>query len=156
MNGYLGINSFPRGQSSQLQVDWLYEFFRQNCLLQATATLESATAATPVVVVPREEIPAGFRVQVVGFRAKVNGATAYGSGDEISLKTESGNVVFALAGSALTANALLLPGQSGVTVSDEFARGEGVPDPDEGLQISGAADTTGSDLVVTVYYRFAR
>lgn len=118
----------------------------------ATATITSAAAATAVEIVPDSAVPAGKKIYVTGFHAKVNGATEWATTATVKIQDTNGTPVeFAtMAVAALTANALVFPMTSNITPAAAFTLGTGGTVA-KGLVLKGDANGTGSDLVVTVY-----
>lgn len=117
----------------------------------ATATITSAAAATAVTLVPDTAVPAGKKVYVTGFHAKVNGATEWATTATVKIQDSNGTPVeFAtMAVAALTANALVFPATANITPAAAFTLGTGGTAA-KGLVLKGDANGTGSDLVVTV------
>jgi hypothetical protein len=118
---------------------------------KATATLTSAAAATPVTLLADSAVPAGKKVYITGFFAKVNGATAWGTTANCYVKDSASSPVTAItmAVAALTANAFVTVNTANITIADPVALNTGLTAA-KGLTISGNANGTGSDLVVTV------
>lgn len=116
-----------------------------------SGTITSAAAATAVVLLPEASVPAGKKVYVTGFSAKVNGATLWGTTATVKIQDTNGTPVdFAtLAVAGLTANAFLGPYTANVTAEAAFSTFTGGTAA-KGLQLKGNANGTGSPLVVTV------
>lgn len=120
----------------------------------ATATITSTAAGTAVSLKPDTAIPAGSKVYVTNFVAKVNGGTAWSGGSNTIVTIQDTNgtpVVFStIAVAALTGNAELRPGTSNVTSGAAFYLGTGGT-AGCGLVVKGDANAgAGSDLTVTV------
>ena len=117
-----------------------------------TATLTSAAAATPVVLIPAANVLPGKKVYVNGFRATVNGGTLWATTANVYIQDTNGTPVdfFTIAVSALTANAFVTTGTSGVTNGAAYTLGTGGT-ASAGLQLAANANGTGSNLVVTVH-----
>lgn len=118
---------------------------------KATATLTSAAAATPVTLLADANVPAGKKVYITGFFAKVNGATVWATTANVYVKDNAGSPVTAItmAVAALTANAFVGLTTTNITVADPVALNTGLTAA-KGLQLVANANGTGSDLVVTV------
>ena len=118
----------------------------------ATGTLTSASADTPVVLVAAANVPAGKKIYLSGFVAKVNGATPWATTTTVKLQDTNGTpVVFStMAVAALSANAEVRPGSANVTSGSAYALGSGGTAAN-GITIAGDAAGTGSDLVVTAW-----
>jgi hypothetical protein len=118
----------------------------------ATATITSAAAATPVELLADSAVPAGKKVYVTGFHAKVNGGTLWAT--TATVKIQDTNVIpvdfFTMAVAALTANAEVRPGTANITSEAAYLLGTAGTIA-KGLRLLGNANGTGSDLVVTVY-----
>lgn len=117
-----------------------------------TGTITSAAAATAVNIIPASAIPAGKKIYVQGFVAKVDGATEWATTATVKIQDTNGTAVdyvtFAVA--AMTANAKLVPGTANVTLEDAYCEGSGGT-AEKGLQLKGNANGTGSDFKVTVW-----
>lgn len=118
---------------------------------QRTATIASANADTAVVLLNTADVPASKKVYLSGFRAKVNGATAWTTTTECRIEDTTGTDYITLPVALLTGNATLDEGTATVVWADAFALNTaGVAG--DGLQIICDADgATGSDLVLTVF-----
>ena len=115
-----------------------------------SCTITSAAAATPVTCLMDSAVPSTQKVYLMGWRAKVNGATPWATTATCSI-TDSGSISFAsIAVAALTANAYIVDTTANVTLQTAYTLNTG-GGADKGLQISCNANGTGSDLVVTVY-----
>lgn len=116
-----------------------------------TCTITSAAAATPIHCVADALIPAGKKLYIGNFRAKVNGATGWGTTATCALQDTAGSpvafVTWAVAG--LTNAAILFPGTANTTYGSAYALGAGGTTA-KGLDLACNANGTGSDLVVTV------
>jgi len=117
-----------------------------------TGTITSAAAATAVVILADSLVPAGKKVYVQGFIAKVDGATNWATTATVKIQdTNSSAVDFVtMAVAALTGNAVVTTGTSNITANDAFSEGTGGTAA-KGLQLKGNANGTGSDLKVTVF-----
>jgi hypothetical protein len=109
----------------------------------ARVILPSATAQTAVDLFPDESVPAGKKLIVTGFIAKVNGATAWGTATEVDLRGTDGLQFASIPVASLTAGAIIH--SAGTTLADAFALGTGGA-AGKGLQIKADANATGSDL----------
>lgn len=120
-----------------------------------TCTITSAAAATPVNCLTDADVPLTKSAHVMGWHAKVNGATAWATTASCYLADTSGaggtGVIFVTAAvAALTGNAFVGDHSANITQSAAYARNLGGT-ADYGLQIACDANGTGSDLVVTIY-----
>lgn len=121
-------------------------------IYKATATIASAAAATAVPLLPASMVPSGKKVYLLGFIARVNGATGWGTTATVKVQDTNGTPVdfVTMAVAALTNAARVVPGTANVTLEDAFAKGSGGT-AGKGLQLKGDANGTGSDLIVTVW-----
>lgn len=117
-----------------------------------TVTLTSAAAATPVEIIPDADVPAGRKVYLEGYIAKVDGATDWATTATITIQDSNGTpVVFVtLDASALDGNEVHGPWSDSATLEDAFAEGTGGTAA-KGLVAVGNANGTGSDLTLTVW-----
>lgn len=117
-----------------------------------TATITSAAAATPVILVPDADIPPGKICYVSGFIARVNGATAWATTTNVKIQDTAGTPVdfVTIAVAALTANTTIHPTTSNVTLESAMILGTGGT-VNRGIRLVGNANGTGSNLVVTVF-----
>ncbi len=120
-----------------------------------TCTITSAAAATPVICLADADVPAGKKAYLLGWHAKVNGATAWATTSICRITDTSGaggiGVVFiAAAVAALTGNSFVADYSANITQADAYALNT-AGTADDGLQVACDANGTGSDLVVTIY-----
>ncbi len=123
-----------------------------------TGTLAAAAAGTPVNLLTAAEVlavGAGKKAYILGFFLKVDGATAWtdSSGTVVTIQDDNGSPVVAvsLAKAQLTGNAVLFPGQTGVTLGDAITEGSGLT-AEKGIDIVADSDfDAGSDIKVTVF-----
>jgi len=117
-----------------------------------TCTLTSAAAATPVTCLSDADVPAMKSAYLMGWHAKVNGATAWATTATVSIKDTSGlsTPFITMAVAALTGNAFVADGSANITQNDAYALNQGST-ADKGLVIVGDANGTGSNVVVTIY-----
>lgn len=118
-------------------------------------SLTSAAAEDGVVVIPDSAVAAGERIRILGFNAKVAGATNWATTATVILQGNSSeNAAITMAVAALTGNAFVGPNTSNVTI--------GVPyyspgtaslgfELGEGMTLIGDANGTGSTLVFNVW-----
>lgn len=118
---------------------------------RVTGTLTASAAATPVVLIPDSDVPAGFKVFVTSFLARVNGATNWATTANVKIQDTNATPVdfVTMLVAALTGNARVLPGSANTTLEDAMSLMTGGT-TGRGLQVRGNANGTGSDLVVTV------
>lgn len=115
-----------------------------------TCTITSAAAATPVTCLADADVPAGKSVYLLGWHAKVNGATAWSTTATCTIQ-DSGSTGFAqIAVAALTGNAFVGDLTANVTVLSAYSLNLGGMAA-KGLRVVCNANGTGSDLVVTLY-----
>ena len=120
-----------------------------------TVTITSASAATAVNILSDARVGANRKVYLLGFIAKVNGATNWATTATIKIQdTNSSAVDFV----TVTVNAATTNGNvvSFLGSNSNVAAGAGmVPTPGgtlaKGLQLKGDANGTGSDYVCTVW-----
>lgn len=117
-----------------------------------TCTLTSAAAITPVNCLSNADVPSGKKPYLMGWRAKVNGATAWATTATCWIQDTGGtsNYFVTMAVAALTANAFVADLSANVTQQAPYARNVGGT-ADLGLEIACDANGTGSDLVVTIF-----
>lgn len=117
-----------------------------------TCTITSAAAATPITCLADSSVPPSQKAYVVGWHAKVNGATNWATTASCAIKDTSGAATpfVTIAVAALTGNAFIADHSSNVTQEASYARNLGTA-ADKGLVLVCDANGTGSDLVVTVY-----
>jgi hypothetical protein len=117
-----------------------------------STTLSSASAATPVTLVP--DFPtgllAGRRIYLTDFLARVDGATAWAGATSIFIQDTNGTPVsFAtIPTSILTANTYAERTSAGVTLNDAITRATGGT-ASKGLQVVADTNGTGSNLIVS-------
>lgn len=126
-------------------VDALEIFFTRTC------TITSAAAATPVTCLSDGAV-GSKTAYLMGWRAVVNGATAWATTATCSIKDSSGLAVpfVDVPVAALTGNAFVADHTAGLTQSAAYALNQGST-PSRGLVLVCDANGTGSDLVVTMY-----
>lgn len=115
-----------------------------------TCTITSAAAATPVTCLSDGSV--GTKTAyLMGWRALVNGGTAWGTTTSCSIKDSSGLAIpfIEVPVSLLGSNAYVVDSAS-VTHSAAYSLNQGST-PSRGLVLVCDADGTGSDLVVTMY-----
>jgi hypothetical protein len=117
----------------------------------ATATLTSAAAGTAVTLLADTAVPAGKKVYITNYFAKVNGATDWTTTASITIQDTNGTpVVFVtLTASTLNGNEFHGPLSDSATIGSAMALGTGGTVA-KGLVIKGNANGAGSNLVVTV------
>ena len=117
-----------------------------------TCTITSAAAITPVNCLSNSDVPAAKKPYLMGWHAKVNGATPWATTANCWVQDTSGtsNYFVTMAVAALTANAFVADLSANVTQQAPYARNVGGT-ADLGLEIACDANGTGSDLVVTVF-----
>lgn len=117
-----------------------------------TCTLTSAAAATPVTCLADADVPLTKSAHLMGWHAKVNGATPWATTATVSIKDTSGLATpfVTMAVAALTADTFVGDFSANVTQNDAYALNVGTAN-DKGLVIVGNANGTGSNLVVTIY-----
>jgi hypothetical protein len=117
-----------------------------------TATITSAACATAVNILTAATVPAGKKVYLQGFIAKVDGGTNWATTATVKIQDTNGTPVdfVTMAVAALTGNAVVTTGTTNITAEDAFSEGSGGTAA-KGLQLKGNANGTGSDLKVTVW-----
>jgi hypothetical protein len=125
--------------SSRDEVEIVYETF----------TITSAAAATAVNIIPDARVGAGRKFYLIGFGAKVDGATVWATTANVKIQDTSAVDYVTMLVAALTANAEVGPFTAAVG-EDAFTKGTGGTAA-KGLQIKGDANGTGSNLVGWVY-----
>jgi len=116
-----------------------------------TATITSAAAATPVILVPESVVGAARKVYVTDIVSKVNGATGWATTATVKLQDTNSSAVdfMTVAVAAMTGNAVIHPSTANVTIENAYALGTGGT-AGKGLQLKGNANGTGNNYVVTV------
>jgi hypothetical protein len=134
-----GVGVLPQRVSTE-------SFFSRTC------TLTSAAATTPVNCLTDAEVPAGKRAYLLGWHAKVNGATPWATTATCWIRDTAGtsNNFITLAVAALTGNAFIADHSANVTQNSPYAIETGGT-ADLGIEVACDANGTGSNLVVTVY-----
>jgi hypothetical protein len=120
-----------------------------------TCTITSAAAATPVPCLADADVPAGKKAYLLGWHAKVNGATSWATTTSCYVADSSGaggtGVLFvSMAVAALTGNAFVADHSANVTQATAYATNTGTTAA-KGLQLACDANGTGSSLVVTLF-----
>lgn len=120
-----------------------------------TCTITSAAATTPVTCLADAALPAGKSAHLMGWHAKVNGATAWATTANCYIADTSGaggtGIIFVtMAVAALVGNAYVQDASANVTQGDAYSLNSGST-VDKGLLIECNANGTGSDLVVTLF-----
>lgn len=117
-----------------------------------TATLESASAATPVHLLTDAEVGSGKKAYVSKIYFSVDGNTKWEDTGNVTLQDTAGTPVVGatVAVDGLAANATFDEGDTNVTLGEAIADGDGFT-AGKGLDIVGNANGTGSDLIVTVF-----
>lgn len=148
-------NELPPGTALKLNGDLRVGFGATTVTIgvpfTVTATITSATAATPVIILPDSVVGAGRKVYVTDIVSKVNGGTPWATTATVKLQdTNSSAVDFVtVAVAAMTANAVIHPTTANVTIENAYALGTGGTAA-KGLQLKGNANGTGSPYTVTV------
>ncbi len=117
--------------------------------LSASGTLTSAAAATAVSLIPDASVPAGMKLYLLGWQAKVNGADAWvGTVTKVIVEDTAGVAFLELPVAILLGNALIGPLTANVTQKDAWVLGTGGT-ASKGLRIKGDANASvsGSDVV---------
>lgn len=116
-----------------------------------TCTITSAAGATAVPCLTAADVPSNTTAHIVNFVATVNGSTAFGTIANCYIKDTASSPVtmVTIAASALTANAIVTEGTTGVTLGTPVSLGTGATAA-KGLSIVCNATGTGSNLVVTI------
>lgn len=122
-----------------------------------TATLTSAAAATGVTLIADSEVPVGYVPYMTNFRAKVDGATVWGTTATVKVQDTNGTPVdfITMAVAALTANAFVKDNTTNVTAEAAYAKNTGGT-AGKGIRVIGNANGTGSDLVVTADFVYIK
>lgn len=117
-----------------------------------TVTLTSAAAATPVEIIPDADVPAGRKVYLEGYIAKVDGGTDWATVTTVTIRDKNGTPVafVTLTASALDGNEVHGPWSDSATLEDAFSEGTGGTAA-KGLEVVGDQNGTGSDLKLTVW-----
>ncbi|TXH42064.1 MAG: hypothetical protein E6Q97_36255 [Desulfurellales bacterium] len=117
-----------------------------------TCTLTSAAAATPVNCLTDADVPATKRAYLMGWHAKVNGATPWATTANCWIQDTGGtsNIFVTMAVAALTANAFVSDLSANVTQQSPYSLNQGGT-LGLGLEVACNANGTGSNLVVTVF-----
>lgn len=117
-----------------------------------TCTITSAAAITPVNCLSNADVPSAKRAYLLGWHAKVNGATAWATTTQCWIQDTAGvsNYFVTMPVAALTANAFVSDHSAGVTQQSAYSLNQGST-MDYGAEIACDANGTGSDLVVTLY-----
>lgn len=151
----MSIPNFPSDQGQGAQIAFLKDYADRNGIRTAKAVLSSAAAATPVVLVPDNEVASNQKVAIVGWKFKVNGATLWATVANVYVRTTTGNTnILDIAVAALTANAYQESGDmTNITPDSSYELGDGAPDAGEGLELVADVNGTGSDLHVTLFYK---
>jgi hypothetical protein len=114
-----------------------------------TVTITSASAATPVNILPDARVGAGRKVYLEYFIARVNGTTVWGTTSTVKVQDTSSVDLVTLAVAGLTSQARLVPASANVTLEDAYSLGTGCT-AGKGIQVKGDVNGTGSPLVITV------
>jgi len=116
-----------------------------------TCTITSAAAATPVTCLADADVPAGKSAYLLGWHAKVNGATAWATTANCAIKDTGGGATpfITLAVAAMTGNAFISDASANVTQEAAYALNSGGVAA-KGLTLSCDANGTGSPLVMTI------
>lgn len=117
-----------------------------------TCTITSAAAITPVNCLADADVPSGKVAYLMGWHAKVNGATPWATTANCWIEDTGGTANFfvTMAVAALTANAFVGDWSANVTQQAPYSRNVGGTS-DLGIEIACNANGTGSSLVVTIY-----
>lgn len=159
MSAKSGMAAPPRDQGPQTQFEY-FQNLALGALRESKPTVITAlAAATPVVVVPNEEVPEGYTVRPHSFRWKVKGATAWATTMTVlNLQTNADTPtnLAAVAIAALTANAVVKDSSANVTIAAPMYNGVGA-DPGKGISLAADANAgAGSDIVAVVTYSFVK
>lgn len=121
-------------------------------IVHKTVTLTSAAAATPVAVFTDDEVGSVNKFYLLGYVAKVDGATDWATTATVKVQDTNGTPVdfVTLTASALDGDEAHGPWSDSATLEDAFSEGTGGT-TGKGVQIVGDANGTGSDLKVTVW-----
>ena len=124
---------------------------RTESTFQRSCTLTSALAGTPINCLDTLDIGTGQVAYISGFRAKVNGATAWTGVVTCTIQDTAAVSYVDVPVANLTANAYINDSTVGAVLNDPFALGTGGT-ADNGIEIvCDSNGITGDDLVVTVY-----
>lgn len=115
-----------------------------------TCTITSAAAATPVVCLADADVPSTKKAYLLGWHAKVNGATAWATTATCTIRDTASTGFAQIAVAALTGNAYVEPTTANVTLLSAYSLNSGGM-ADLGLEVACNADGTGSDLVLTLF-----
>ncbi len=117
-----------------------------------TCTLTSAAAATPVTCLADADVPAGKAVHLMGWHAKVNGATAWATVATCTVNDTGGGATlfFTMAVAALIGNAFVGDWSSNITQAAAYSLNSGGVNA-KGLKLLCDTNGTGSDLVMTIF-----
>lgn len=117
-----------------------------------TGTLQSASASTPVILIEDGLVPAGKKVYLQGFIAKVNGSTNWGTVGQVKISDNNVSPVGMVTFDAqhLVGNEVFYLGANHTTPENAYSLGAGGT-VGKGLQVFGNTNGTGSDFVVTVW-----
>lgn len=115
-----------------------------------TCTITSAAAATPVTCLADADVPAGKSAYLLGWHAKVNGATAWATTATCTIQDSASTGFVQVAVAALTGNAFVGDQTANVTNLSAYSLNLGGMAA-KGLRVVCNANGTGSDLVVTLY-----
>ncbi len=115
-----------------------------------SGTLTSAAAATAVNLIADSAVPAGRKVYITGYLAKVDGATDWATTTSVTIEGTDGTDFSVLTASALDGNELHGPFSDSAAVAAAMSKGTGGTAA-TGVQVIGNANGTGSDLVVTIF-----
>ena len=153
--GVIVFTKFEKAEIVATDVATLQAVVEANAALggrffKKTATLTSATAATPVHLLTDAEVGAGKKAYVSKIYFSVNGATNWATTATVTLQDTAGVVGATVLVAGLTGNAMFDEGGAKVTLGEAIADGNGFT-AGKGLDIAGNANGTGSDLIVTVF-----
>ncbi len=142
-NGGAGINLISPGL--RINGSSTEAHFQRSC------TISSASSATPTVCLDTLDIGTGQVAHISGFRAKVNGGTAWTGVVTCSIKDAAAVSYVDIPVANLTGNAYINDSTAGVALNNPFSLGTGGT-ADNGINIvCNSNGITGSDLVVTMY-----
>lgn len=154
-NGVITFRKFEKAEIVSSSVADLETIVNANAALggrffKKTATLTAAAAATPVHILTDAEVGAGKTAYISQVFASVDGGTAWGTAETVSIQdTAASPVVGAtFAVSALTANAMVQLADA--TLLAPVADGVGFTVA-KGIDVVANANGTGSNLLVTVF-----
>jgi hypothetical protein len=118
---------------------------------EASGTLTSAGAATPVILIADALIPTGKAVYINWWMVSVGGATAWtdATGTIVTITDSTPTVAITFAKAGLTGKAILVPGSANTTYADLIPAQSGLG-VGKGIQVVADHSFTGSDLKVTV------